>query len=202
MSPVNCEREACVERTIDARGLECPLPVVRAKEALAGMESGTLVVLVDDAICRDNVKRAAEKWGHAVAVGEQESAIAVRIEKRASQAAEPQQRLTAVFITSDQVGRGEEPLGRLLMKSLLFALTQGSAPPNRMIFMNRGIHLAVHGSEVLDSLRALAAAGCEILVCGTCLDYFGLKDKVAVGRVSNMYEIVETLAEAERIIAP
>ena len=68
--------------------------------------------------------------------------------------------------------------------------------------MNRGVHLAVSGSEVLDSLKALAAAGCDILVCGTCLDYFGLKEQVAVGRVSNMYEIVETLTEAEKIIAP
>jgi selenium metabolism protein YedF len=194
-----------MEKVVDVRGLECPLPVVRAKEALAEVEGGTLVVLVDDAISRDNVRRAAEKWGHGVAIAEQGGAIAVRIEKRAPQAPQvelPQQRLTVAFISSDQVGRGEEPLGRLLMRSFLFALTQGSAPPNRMIFMNRGIHLAVNGSEVLDSLKALAAAGCEILVCGTCLDYFGLKDQVAVGRVSNMYEIVETLTEADRIIAP
>ena len=191
-----------MEKIVDARGLECPLPVVRAKEALAQMASGTLTVLVDDAISGDNVRRAAEKLGHGVAIAEQGGAIAVRIEKRASQVELPQQRLNVAFISSDQVGRGEEPLGRLLMKSFLFALTQGSAPPNRLIFMNRGVHLAVNGSEVLDSLKALAAAGCEILVCGTCLDYFGLKDQVAVGRISNMYEIVETLTEADRIIAP
>lgn len=191
-----------MEEMLDARGLECPLPVVRTNEALARMTGGSLVVLVDSAISRDNVNRAAEKWGHAVTIGEHEGAIALRIEKKTSAEQARKERLTVVFIASDQAGRGEEALGRLLMKSFLFALTQTSSPPNRLIFMNRGVHLAVSGSEVLDSLKALAAAGCDILVCGTCLDYFGLKEKVAVGRVSNMYEIVETLTEAEKIIAP
>jgi len=191
-----------VDTILDARGLECPLPVVRTKEALASLQAGGLVVLVDSALSRDNVKRAAEKWGHAVTIGEHEGAVALRIEKKTSAEQARTERLTAVFIASDQAGRGEEALGRLLMKSFLFALTQTSSPPDRIIFMNRGVHLALGGSEVLDSLKALAAAGCDILVCGTCLDYFGLKEQVAVGRVSNMYEIVETLTEADRIIAP
>jgi len=191
-----------VKKVLDARGLECPMPVVKAKKALAEMERGTLVVLTDDQACRDNLKRAAEKWGHKTEVEAEGEVFRVVIEKAAPSAAQEVARKTVALLASDIVGRGDEALGRILMKSFLFALTEGDNAPSAVIMMNKGALLAAEGSDVLDSLNALSEAGCEVLVCGTCADYFKIKDKIAVGRISNMYEIVETLTDAEKVLSP
>lgn len=98
------------------------------------------------------------------------------------------------------MGRGEEELGRILIRAFLHTLTEVSDRPDKMIFFNAGVKLTVGGSEVLEDLHALKNKGVEILICGTCLDYFGLKDKIAVGQVSNMYTIAETMLAASRLV--
>ena len=100
------------------------------------------------------------------------------------------------------MGRGSDELGKLLMKSFLFAVTQLPQLPKTMLFYNGGAKLTVEGSESLEDLKGLEAQGVEILTCGTCLNFYGLADKVAVGGVTNMYSIVETLANAGKVIKP
>jgi len=105
-----------------------------------------------------------------------------------------------IFINSSHLGRGSDELGSILMRSFLFSLTEMEVKPQRIIFMNSGVHLCCEGSPVLDSLLALEEKGVEILVCGTCLDYFQLKEKLCVGKVTNMYSSVEHLLAAEKVI--
>ena len=107
---------------------------------------------------------------------------------------------TVVAIASDHMGHGNEELGKILMKSFIFALTQLEELPKTILFYNGGATLTTEGSQSLEDLKTLEAQGVEILTCGTCLDYYGIKDKLAVGTVSNMYTIVEKLNNADKII--
>jgi selenium metabolism protein YedF len=105
-----------------------------------------------------------------------------------------------VFIDTDSLGRGSEELGRVLMRSFLQTLEQSEVHPQKIILINSGVKLACEGSEVLEDFQELSAKGTEILSCGTCLDYFGIKKKLSVGRVSNMYEILSSLSQAGKVI--
>jgi selenium metabolism protein YedF len=105
-----------------------------------------------------------------------------------------------VFIESDSIGRGSEELGKVLMRSFLHTLAEAEFKPAKLIMVNSGVKLACEGSEVLEDLHQLSRQGAEILSCGTCLDYFGLKTKLQVGRISNMYEILSSLAQAGKVL--
>jgi selenium metabolism protein YedF len=107
-----------------------------------------------------------------------------------------------VLFASDRIGDGPEELGRVLARSFVKTLHEQGLLPWRMVFLNSGIALTTEGSPVAEDLRAMEAAGAEILSCGTCLDYFHAKEKLVVGRVSNMREIVETLNQAGRLLRP
>ena len=107
-----------------------------------------------------------------------------------------------VLFASDRVGEGPEELGRVLARSFVKTLREQGPLPWRLVFLNAGIALTTEGSPVVEDLRAMEAAGAEVLSCGTCLDYFHAKEKLLVGRVSNMREIVETLSQAGRLVRP
>lgn len=199
------------EKTVvDARGEACPLPVVHAAKALAGMTGGVLEVLVDNEIAVQNLKRMASGKGLKCTAAKAEGGFAVEIEA-ASGAAQPEAAPACapdkrgelvIAVDTDRMGRGDDKLGALLMKSFLFAVTQLPELPRKMIFYNGGAKLTTEGSESLADLRTLEAQGVDILTCGTCLNFYGLTEKLAVGRVSNMYEIAETLAAAGKVVKP
>ena len=109
---------------------------------------------------------------------------------------------TVVAVSSDRMGSGNDELGKVLIKGFIFAVTQLDTLPKTMLFYNGGATLTTEGSDSLEDLKSLEAQGVEIMTCGTCLDYYGLKDKLAVGSVTNMYSIVETMANAGKIIKP
>ncbi len=188
--------------TIDARGLACPQPVILTKKALETNDE--VIVLVDDTADRENVKRLAINMGFVVEEEHQGSDTRIRINKvsvctRAQGAITPQGPVVVV-IASNTMGRGEDVLGGVLMKSFLHTLTEAGPMPDIMILFNTGVKLAVKGSEVLDDLESLANAGVNILACGTCLNYFSLKENLAVGVVSNIYDISQTMLTAGRIV--
>ena len=109
---------------------------------------------------------------------------------------------TVVAVGSDAMGLGSEELGRTLMKGFLYALSQLDELPKTILFYNGGARLTTEGSLSLEDLRSMEAQGVQILTCGTCLNYYGLTEKLAVGGVTNMYSIVETLAKADKVIKP
>ena len=100
------------------------------------------------------------------------------------------------------MGRGSEELGRTLMKGFLFAVGQLPQLPKTILFYNGGAHLTVEGSPVLEDLKKLEAQGVEILTCGTCLNYYGITEKLAVGGVTNMYVIAEKMLNAGNVVKP
>lgn len=107
-----------------------------------------------------------------------------------------------VLVASDELGRGSPELGRVLIRSLIKTLSNTERKPERMIFVNGGVRLTADGSDLIDDLKAMEESGVELLSCGTCLDYFDLKEKLRAGRASNMQEIVETLTDADRVLRP
>ena len=191
-------------KVVDCRGLACPQPVIHTKQALK--ETKRITVIVDNPAARENVARFVESQGGTVAIDERKDGIFITIEKSKSGKVQkkPPATLTpgrvVIVIPSDQMGRGEEKLGQILIRSFLYTLTEVGDGPDTMIFFNTGVKQTVEGSAIIDDLRTLEKNGVEILVCGTCLDYFGLKDKIAVGQISNMYTIVETMLSAGRLV--
>jgi selenium metabolism protein YedF len=105
-----------------------------------------------------------------------------------------------IAISSDAMGRGDEELGRVLMRSYLHTLTEAEPRPEAMVFFNSGVRLAVAGSAAVDDLQAIATRGTRLLLCGTCLNAFELRDQVAIGEISNMYAISETMLRAATVI--
>ena len=201
------------EIMVNAMGEQCPVPVVKATKALRELtEPGTVEVLVDNEIAVQNLTRLGASQGCAVQAEKRgDNAYAVRILVRsvpvqaeaASAACLPDQRGDLVVaVSGEHMGRGSDELGAILMKGFLFALTQLPELPRTVLFYNGGAKLTTEGSESLEDIRHLEAQGVEILTCGTCLNYYGLTEKLAVGGVTNMYAIVEKLATAGRVIRP
>ena len=196
--------------TLDAMGKACPMPVIMAKKALEAGQT-PLTVLVDNPAAVENLKRlgtssglpvssAATEGGFAVLFGEGEIA-APAAAAQAAPASTAAGCGTAVFIGKDHVGEGEGELGGNLMKMFLYTLSQADWVPASVLFMNSGVRLpAGEEQQVIDSIRALLDKGAEVLVCGTCLSFYGLTEQVKVGTVSNMYDIVERMASAAKVI--
>ena len=107
-----------------------------------------------------------------------------------------------VVLSANVMGTGDEKLGTSLMKAFVFAVTKQDQLPETIVCYNTGAYLTCEGADTLEDMKALEAEGVNILTCGTCLDFYGIKDKLAVGTVTNMYEIVEVMEKAKNIVRP
>ena len=208
--------------TVDAMGDACPIPVIKTKKALAELNgSGELEVFVDNEIAVQNVSKMAANAGGDVAseqISEGKYRVAIRLagdgttgerdteekaeEKQAEKTAGKEKKHTIVVVSSDRMGSGNDELGKVLIKGFIFAVTLLDELPEQMLFYNGGAVLTCEGADTLEDLKNLEAQGVEILTCGTCLDYYGLKEKLQVGSVTNMYAIVEAMNRADKIIRP
>lgn len=196
-----------MEIEIDARGLECPKPVVMAKEALENA-TGAFTVLVDNETARDNVTRFARSSGCEVEVKENESGFLISITPVIASEVDTGQLSsftpgtgTVLFINTAEIGGGDRELGARLMKMFLYAYAEREEPPAAVALMNAGVKLVTEDEETSAHIRKLEEQGAEVLVCGTCLDFYGLTEKLRVGRVSNMYEIQSILVGADRLVS-
>jgi selenium metabolism protein YedF len=193
---------------VDCRGLACPEPVTVTKEALDQLQEGELIVVVNNTVSLNNVERFARSQGCSVEIKEVDKDYHVYIRKggRKDEKAEIQpgkgKEKIVVYINSNLLGIGEETLGAVLMRTFLKTLLDLPVKPYRLIFINTGVRLTSEGSEALTTLRALSETGVEILSCGTCLDFYRLTEKLKVGVISNMFDIAQTLFEADRLIRP
>lgn len=190
-------------KIVDARSLPCPQPVILTKKALE--EADEVVTIVDNEPARENVSRFGNSQGLKVTVEHKDDGIYLSLRKvETDQAKEERQPTNGIvlFIASDILGRGENiELGNLLMHSFLNTLGALNSKPETIIFMNNGVKLVVEDSVVVGELKQLESQGVEILACGTCLSRLNLTDKVAVGQVSNMYTLADTLLKADKIIS-
>ncbi len=200
-----------MNKQVDARGMNCPLPVIHTKKALEEIEKGTITTIVDNEVAKENVLKLAKSMDLKVDIKQSQGNYYIDIFKENQigtiglESLNPQHGTeekedSVILITKDKLGEGSDELGALLMGSYLYTLTETLPYPTSIIFLNGGVKLTVEGSEVLEHIRTLELSGVEILSCGTCLDYFKLNDKLAVGSVSNMYSIVEKLNKISNII--
>jgi selenium metabolism protein YedF len=193
-------------KTIDCRNMACPLPVVTVKRALEESEVGELLVLLDDGAPRENVTRFVRNRGYEVSETVSDDGVTIVI-RGATDVTEggavsfpvPSGK-PVLLVTSDRLGDGPEELGRLLMKNFIITLLESAELPDKMLFVNRGVLLATEGSELLEALDKLGKRGVEIFSCGVCLDFFGKREQLGVGLVTNMFSIVETLMSGSGMI--
>jgi selenium metabolism protein YedF len=201
-----------MRRLVDARGLTCPQPVVLTSKAIAHGDEVTTVV--DNAAAVENVTRLARSKGYAVEVEKRADGFYLTLRKQGESAestvmedSRPTALVpaaiagpTVLFVTSDSFGSGPAELGEPLMGVFFHTLIEVVPKPTMIIFANTGVKLAVEGSRAIDDLKTLAAQGVDILACGTCLSYFEITEKLAVGRVSNMYDIASALLTSGRLV--
>ena len=198
------------EDKLDCRGLACPGPVLKTREVVAQETGAGLRVLVDNAAARENVSRflgrmgyqvrVLENDGHFEVVGVRDSAAAA-CEVTEPYAGQDQELKIAVVVGNDCMGKGDGVLGSRLMFNFLATMKELGPDLWRLIFLNGGVKLAVEGSESLPVLRELDRNGISILVCGTCLNHFGLLEKKQVGETTKMLDIVTALQLADKVIS-
>lgn len=213
-----------MERLLDCRGLACPAPVLKTKEAIEEPGVTKIIVRVDNAAARDNVTRFLTRSGYQV-TATQEGSDFVLVGEKSELGVSPKEPLpseltctvpsypehpekTLILIATDRLGRDEPSssssntkLGEALMKNFIATLKEMGSNLWRLVFLNSGVRLTIEGSPVLDALVELEKSGVSILVCGTCLNFYGLLEQKKVGETTNMLDIVTSMQVANKVIS-
>ncbi|QDR83058.1 sulfurtransferase-like selenium metabolism protein YedF [Sporomusa termitida] len=197
------------DKVVDCRGLVCPQPVIQTKKTLEAVESGRITIIVDNEVAKINVIKFAAAKGLSAAVEEKNGHYYITVIKGTGQqsvsaaapipGSAPEAGGQVYLITQDTLGHGAPELGAVLMKAFMTTLLEARPQPAALLFINSGIRLTIQGSPVLEQLQMLAERGVTVLACGTCLDYYQLKEQLSVGEVTNMYTIVETISHAKAV---
>jgi len=167
-----------------------------------------MIVIVDNASSCNNVERFVRSQGCSAEIKEEGQDFYIHVQKpsgkrgKETTPSEEKAKRIVVYINSHLLGNGDDTLGSFLMKAFLKTLLDLETQPNRLILVNSGVQLAAENSKVLESLQGLSDKGVEIVCCGTCIDFYKLKGKTKVGIISNMYDIVQSMIEADRVIKP
>ena len=191
---------------VDARGLNCPMPVINTKKELDKIEEGVVITTVDNEIAKENVLKLANSLNcEANIIKNEKDFISIEIKKRENVIIEKNENVAledkCIFISSDKMGEGNDELGRVLIKGFIYTLTECKPYPKHIILVNGGVKLSTENEATIENLKILEKAGVEILSCGTCLDYYGLKEELQVGTVTNMYTIVEIMKNSLQTIS-
>ena len=200
---------------LDGFGLPCPMPLVMVKKEIDKGER-EITIRVDNETAVKNITRLASKKGMPFSVADVEGGFRILVGGEgvatATGSVTPSATPAAcgiggstcgysVFIGKDHVGEGDGQLGRNLMKMAIYTLNQADLPPMNLLFMNSGVQLLCQDEpQIVDSVREMMSKGTDVLVCGTCLDYYGIKDDLRIGEVSNMYDILERMHESDKVI--
>ncbi|AVQ19746.1 MULTISPECIES: sulfurtransferase-like selenium metabolism protein YedF [Fusobacterium] len=188
---------------VDAIGQVCPVPIIMTKNALKDIEEGQVEVSVDNRISLENLQKMSKEMGYDYTVEESGDIFKIVINKmRESVELRESEENTVVVIDSLHMGKGDVELGRILMKGFIYTLSEIEELPKTILFYNEGVKLAIEGAESLQDLKSLEERGVEILSCGTCLNFYGITEKLRVGSVTNMYTILERQMKATRVIKP
>ena len=197
---------------VNAMGDACPIPVVKTQKAMQELGgAGVIETLVDNETAVQNLGKLAASKGCASRsekLGENQYRVTITAGENANTAEESGECYTCgkpkvvAVLSSDKMGSGNDELGGALMKAFVYALSQQETLPDTILCYNGGVKLTCEGSESLEDLKGMAERGVEILSCGTCLNFYDLKEKLAVGEVTNMYVIVEKMSGADRVVRP
>ncbi|WP_313339324.1 sulfurtransferase-like selenium metabolism protein YedF [Sedimentibacter sp.] len=195
-------------KLVDARGLACPQPVILTKKE-TDLGELKITVIVDNDTAKQNVTKFGTKLQYDIKSENKEDGIYITlskvnegesIEEAAEVVIENFCTKSGYVIATDKLGKGSDDLGKILMKSFLYTLSETKPYPDFLIFLNSGVKLTTSGSDSLEDLKKLKEAGVKIVSCGTCLDFFEIKSNLQVGAISNMYDIIETITEAYKVI--
>ncbi|MBN1339960.1 MAG: sulfurtransferase-like selenium metabolism protein YedF [Bacteroidales bacterium] len=201
-------------KTIDAKGKMCPVPLIMTKKALSEIQDNELLeVIIDNETSAKNVSRfcqdngmqvKTERTGNIIHLVVSKTGVIVEnipVEEYCALEAPLSSKMVIAF-QRNKLGDGADELGILLMKAFINTLPEITVRPGSLVFLNSGVFLTLRDSPVLDALKTLEQNHSEILVCGTCLDYYAKKEELAVGTVSNMFDILERLSKAGHIVYP
>lgn len=202
---------------VNAIGDACPIPVVKTKNAIRELGgSGVVEVSVDNEIAVQNLLKMAKQKEYeasfekksnteyivTINVNGGEASEAKPVTKTAVNSDEIKLKETIVVIDSDKMGDGDEEFSKTLLKGFIYALSSQDIPPAKILFYNTGVRITTEGSASIEDLKVLENAGAKIYSCGACLNNYGLTEKLLVGEVTNMYDIVSYLMEADLVIRP
>ncbi len=194
---------------LNCRGLTCPLPVTETRDYIENHpQLDRFQVLVDNPASAENVKKFLESRGFGVSVETAGSDFQLNAQRTDGPGCETvvqgliqSGQKTIIVISSDKLGLGDEYLGGQLMLNFLKTLKEMGDELWRLVFLNSGVKLTIEGAEALPSIQELAAEGVSILVCGTCLNHFGLLERKKVGETTNMLDVVTSLQVADKVIS-
>ena len=196
-----------MNRIIDAKGKNCPIPVIMAKKEIDnGGEA--FVVEVDNAIAVENLKKLANSQGFFTDVKEEEGKFSVVFNKDCAECKKILSQLNekslignwAVFIGKEIIGAGSEELGKNLMKMFFYTLSESDDIPKYILFMNDGVKVPTLNEQAIEHLKELEKMGSKIMVCGACLNFYNIEDKLGAGNISNMYDISNAMKEVDKVI--
>ncbi len=196
-------------KKLDAVGKQCPIPVIMSKqEVRAGTE--IFSIDVDNEYAVENLKNYAESAEYSANVEDHDNIYTVTMSKNGSEAITKTEEKTteevaapenyAIFVGNDILGNGSQELGTNLIRMFFFTLTQDEDIPKYILFMNNGVKLAMQDEQIIEHLQELESRGTEIYICGTCVNFYEIKNEIKVGKISNMYEIVEKMKKAHKVI--
>lgn len=204
-----------MQKIVDCQGMVCPQPVIATRDALAAMAEGVLTVVVDNEASRSNVERFALSQGCAVTSATAGNLFRLTITKASGAAPQPDARAAEAYVCptpagaglvyvfpADTMGHGDDNLGRVLLRAFVKTIREVEPRPARIFFYNTGVRVTATDSDLIAPLKELEAQGVAIFSCGTCLDFFNLKNELRVGTVTNMYEIMAAMATASRVVSP
>ena len=195
---------------LDAIGKTCPLPIIMLKNALKDITEGEVELLVDNEISVQNIEKFCKELGFSYSFQEKDGIFSFHIIKKITVAETPvfegmlptSDNSYCVVVDSDEMGKGDTALGKTLIKGFIYTLTEMENLPKAVIFYNKGVFLASEGCETEEDLKKLQNMGVEILSCGACVNFYNLADKVKVGIITNMYNIINTQTKYGKVIKP
>ena len=188
---------------VDATGQVCPVPIIMTKNALKDIDEGQVEVSVDNKISLENLVKMSKEMGYDYTVQESGEIFKIIINKVGENLENKKdEENIVVVIDSLHMGKGDPELGRILMKGFIYTLSEMEKLPKTILFYNEGVKLVIDGAESLQDLKSLEKRGVEILACGTCLNFYGVTEKLSVGSVTNMYTIIERQLNATKVIKP
>ena len=188
---------------VDAIGQVCPVPIIMTKNALKKIEEGKVEVSVDNKISLENLEKMSKEMGYAYNIqssGEIYRIVINKVKENVNIIEESDN--TVVVISSQFMGSGDPELGKILMNGFIYTLSEMDFLPKTILLYNEGVKLAIEGSESLNDLLVLETRGVEILSCGTCLNFYGITEKLKAGTITNMYTIAEKQLRATKVIKP
>lgn len=186
---------------VNAVGFVCPVPVIMTKKALNEIAEGEVEVLVDNETAKQNLEKLAKELGYEFKSCKLEENFQVIINKKeTSDKKETKEENIVVVIDSDEMGKGDEELGKILVKGFIYSLTEMETLPKTVILYNKGVLLATVNENTIEDLKKLESMGVEVISCGTCANYYHVQDKLQVGSLTNMYTIVDRQFKATKLI--